>query len=441
MTSTTPTDAPTATAAARLRVGVVGVGQRAYIAHHVAASGEAADLVVAADTTAEGRDRAAVEFPGVAVVASHHDLVGRVDAAIVTTPDSTHAAIAIDLLRAGIAVYLEKPLATTVADADAILGVAAETGTPLYVGHNFRHAAVVRLMHDVIARGEIGEVKTIWVRHFVGNGGDYYFKDWHADRSQTGTLLLQKASHDIDVVHLLAGAFTQRVVGMGDLMVYGDVDDRRERPGETVGDWFSFDNWPPASATGLNPVVDVEDVSMMMMTLDNGVVASYQQCHFTPDYWRNYTVVGTEGRLENVGDTGGGVVKVWNRRHDWQVAGDVEYPIDGVEAGHADADVAAVTEFLAFVARGVLPTLSPVAARAAVAAGALAAESLRDGSTPRDVPPLPDAVLAHFARLSASPSAARPSAARPSAAPVTAASSSTAPTASAGSSSPDPVAP
>jgi len=210
-------------ATAALRVGVVGVGQRAYIAHHVATAGEAAQLVAAADTTTEGRRRAAEQFPGVHVVASHHDLIGLVDAAIVTTPDATHAAVAIDLLRAGVGVYLEKPLATTVADADAILSVAAETGTPLYVGHNFRHAAVVRLMHDVIARGEIGEVKTVWVRHFVGNGGDYYFKDWHADRSQTGTLLLQKASHDIDVVHLLAGAYTQRVVGMGDLMVYGEV--------------------------------------------------------------------------------------------------------------------------------------------------------------------------------------------------------------------------
>jgi predicted dehydrogenase len=428
MTSDTSKAAPVASAP--LRVGVVGVGQRAYIAHHVAASGEVAQLVAAADTTAEGRGRAAEQFPGVEVVSSHRDLVGLVDAAMVTTPDATHAAIAVDLLRAGIAVYLEKPLATSVADADAILAVAAETGTPLYVGHNFRHAAVVRLMHDVIARGEIGEVKTIWVRHFVGNGGDYYFKDWHADRSQTGTLLLQKASHDIDVVHLLAGAFTTRVVGMGDLMVYGDVDDRRERPGETVDDWFSLDNWPPAEATGLNPVVDVEDVSMMMMTLDNGVVASYQQCHFTPDYWRNYTVVGTEGRLENVGDTGGGVVKVWNRRHDWQVAGDVEYPIDGVEAGHADADVAAVTEFLAFAARGVLPSLSPVAARAAVAAGALAAESLRDGSSPRDVPPLPDAVLDHFARLVAPRSGG-------ATAPGRAAPTVSAPTAP---SSPDPVA-
>jgi predicted dehydrogenase len=383
-----------------LRVAVIGVGQRAYIAEHIAGSGIDAALTAAVDTTPEGRERALAQFgPGIAVHAGHRELIaaGGIDAAIVTTPDFTHAAIAIDLLRAGIAVYLEKPIATTLADADAVLAVAAETGTPLYVGHNFRHAAVVRLMSEIIGRGEIGEVKAIWVRHFVGNGGDYYFKDWHADRANVTSLLLQKASHDIDVIHMLAGGYTRRVVGMGDLMVYGDVTDRRERVGETVNDWFSFDNWPPEEATGLNPVVDVEDMSMMMMTLDNGVQASYQQCHFTPDYWRNYTVIGTHGRLENVGDTAGGVVKVWNRRHEWQAAGDVEYPIDGVESGHTDADQLTMTEFLSSLAHGTATTLSPIAARESVAAGVLATSSLRAGSVPFDVPPLHPSVTQYFA--------------------------------------------
>ncbi|MET3637956.1 MULTISPECIES: Gfo/Idh/MocA family protein [Curtobacterium] len=398
----------TTTSTRLLRVGVVGIGQRAAIADHVAAAGLDADgvdarVTAAADTTPAGRDRAAAHWPEAEVVADHRALIGTdgapnlVDAAIVTTPDWTHAEIATDLLRAGIAVYLEKPLAITVEDADAVLDTAAETGTPLYVGHNFRHAAVVRLMREVIARGEIGEVKAVWVRHFVGNGGDYYFKDWHADRSRVNSLLLQKASHDLDVVHALAGAYTSRVVGMGSLSVYGDVTDRRDRSDELMTDWFSFDNWPPAEQTGLNPVVDVEDVSMVMMTLDNGVQASYEQCHFTPDYWRNYTVIGTHGRLENIGDTGGGVVKVWNHRRGWDVAGDVEYPIDGVEDGHADADLLTMTEFLRSVALGEPTTLSPIAARMAVAAGALATRSLRNGSVPLDVPPLPEATIRHFA--------------------------------------------
>jgi len=383
-----------------IRVAVIGVGQRAEIAEHVAASGVGARIVAAVDTTQAGRARAVEMFgPAIPVYTDHRELVaaGGTDAAIVTTPDFTHAAIAIDLLRAGIAVYLEKPIATTVEDADAVLAAAYETKTPLYVAHNFRHAAVVRLMSEIIRRGEIGEVKSIWVRHFVGNGGDYYFKDWHADRSNVTSLLLQKASHDIDIVHMLGGGYTRRVVGMGDLMVYGDVTDRRERVGETVNDWFSFDNWPPASQTGLNPVVDVEDLSMMMMTLDNGVQASYQQSHFTPDYWRNYTVIGTEGRLENVGDTAGGVVKVWNRRHEWQVEGDAEYEIEGVTSGHSDADLTTMTEFLSHVAHGTPTTLSPVAARESVAAGVLATTSLRSGSVPFDVPPLDPSITQYFA--------------------------------------------
>jgi predicted dehydrogenase len=384
-----------------LRVAVVGVGARSAIAEHVPNALSGASIVAAVEPSARGRVRAAVAFPGVPVFATVAELIddAAVDAAIVTTPDNTHADIAVALLEAGIAVYLEKPLATTVAEADRVLIMAADTGTPLYVGHNFRHAGVVRRMKEIIDRGEIGEVKTIWVRHFVGNGGDYYFKDWHADRANTNTLLLQKASHDIDVVHYLAGSYTKRVVGMGDLMVYGDVSDRRERQGETMPAWFSLDNWPPAAQTGLNPVVDVEDVSMMLMTLQNGTLASYEQCHFTPDYWRNYTVIGTEGRLENVGDTAGGVVKVWNKRREWALPGDIEYPIEGVASGHDDADLATMREFLEYLVHGSPVVVTPLAARAAVAAGDLAAQSIRNGSRPFDVAPLPERVVNHFAAM------------------------------------------
>ncbi|HEY4268613.1 MAG TPA: Gfo/Idh/MocA family oxidoreductase [Galbitalea sp.] len=394
---------PSATGESRvLRVGVVGIGQRAAIARHVEMAATDAAVVAAVDTSAEGRARVAdLLGASVEVFSTLDDFIANagVDAAIVTTPDWTHAEVAITLLRAGIAVYLEKPLAITLEDCDAVLEAATDTGTPLYVGHNFRHAAVVRVMRDIIARGEIGEVKTIWCRHFVGNGGDYYFKDWHADRSRVNSLLLQKASHDLDIIHMLAGAYTKRVVGMGELMVYGDITDRADRTGQVMHDWFSFDNWPPASLTGLNPVVDVEDVSMVMMTLENGVLASYEQAHFAPDYWRNYTVIGTEGRLENFGDTGGGVVKVWNRRSGWREAGDLEYPIDGVETGHADADFLTVSEFLDHVVNGTELSVSPVAARQAVAAGALATQSLRAGSVPLDVPSLQPKIESYFSHL------------------------------------------
>ncbi|GIG36234.1 Gfo/Idh/MocA family protein [Cellulomonas pakistanensis] len=374
------------------RVAVVGVGNRAHLGQQVPEAWPGAAVVAAVDPDHHGRARARSLFgAGTAVHADVAALVaaGGVDAALVTTPDDTHARLAIQLLRAGVAVLVDKPLATTTADADAVLVAARETGTPLYVGHNLRHWEVVRVMHDAIARGEIGEVRAVWVRHFVGNGGDYFFKDWHADRRRSGSLLTQKASHDIDVVHHLAGAYTSRVVGMGDLMVYGDITDRRERPGEIAPDWTSHAHWPPRALTGLNPVVDVEDLSMLMMRLENGVLASYQQCHFTPDYWRSYTVIGTEGRLENAGDTGGAVVRVWNRRLGWSPTGHVEHPVRDIAGGHRAADTAMLTEFFAHVLHGAPTAGSPVDARQAVAVGSLGAESLRHGCVPLDVPPLP----------------------------------------------------
>jgi predicted dehydrogenase len=383
-----------------LRVGLVGFGGRVAIARHIAGSGVPARIVAIVDPSPAARDRARTEYgPDVRIEESYADLLaeGALDAAVVTTPDWTHVPVAIDLLRAGVAVYLEKPMAIHLEEADELLRVGMETGTPLYIGHNYRHSSVVRLMARLIAAGEIGEVKTIWCRHFVGHGGDFYFKNWNSERAKVNTLLLQKASHDIDVIHMLAGGYSRRVTAMGALTLYGDVQSRRPVGDMRRPEEISLDNWPPLSQTALSAVIDVEDVAMVHMTLDNGVLAACEQCHYTPDYWRNYTVIGTEGRLENIGDTAGGTVKVWNRRREWSVAGDLEFPIGGDEVGHADADAITMAEFLRFAAWGEAPTLSPTAARAAVAAGALAAHSMRNGSIPVDIPPLPDDVLDYYA--------------------------------------------
>jgi len=358
-----------------------------------------AHIVAVADSTSRGRQRAVDYFgPEVAVVDDVDALVRLgIDAAFVITPDHTHAAIATQLLMSGVAVYLEKPLATTIEGADEVLRAANASGAKLYVGHNMRHMPVVRLMRRLILEGAIGEVKAVWCRHFVGNGGDYYFKDWHAERAKTTGLLLQKGAHDIDVIHWLAGGYSAEVVAMGDLAVYGGITDRADNSDRVMDDWFSYGNWPPTAQRDLNPVIDVEDISMVSMRLDNGVLASYEQCHFTPDYWRNYTVIGTEGRLENFGDSAGGAVRVWNRRTEYNEFGDLSYPIPEGEGGHNGADELTVAEFLRFVVEDAATDTSPVAARNAVAAGVAATTSLRDGSTAQRIPELSSDLLDYFA--------------------------------------------
>lgn len=215
-----------------LRIGAIGLGHRrslAVAAHQEPGRGSRVTAVSDLDETTLLNE--AEFFDAKTAETDYRRLLDRedVDAVLVATPDHTHAPIAIDALRAGKAVYLEKPMATTVEDADAVLRAARESGSRLYVGHNMRHMGFVRLMRRLVQQGQIGTPKSVWIRHFVGHGGDFFFKDWHADRSKVNSLLLQKASHDIDAMHWIVDGATEAVQAMGGLTVYGGLP--RREPG------------------------------------------------------------------------------------------------------------------------------------------------------------------------------------------------------------------
>lgn len=382
-----------------LRIGVIGVGGRGSLAAYAHRPENGVRVAAGADPDGKALERFTERFgTSVFVTADYRALLARDDlqAVFVTSPDFLHEEHAVAALSAGKHVYLEKPMAITTAGCDRIMEAARRHNVKLCLGHNMRYMAFLLKMKSWIDAGDIGEVKAGWCRHFVAYGGDAYFKDWHADRSKSTSLLLQKGSHDIDVLHWLCGGFSRRVTAMGNLSVYNRIQDRHA-PGERGDASWHLENWPPLSQKGLNPVIDVEDLSQMLMELDNGVLCSYAQCHYAPDGWRNYTIIGTEGRIENFGDSPGKcVVRLWNSRTDYKPDGDRQYVVPAAEGGHGGADPGIVDAFVRYVRDGVQPSTSPVAARYSVAAGCAAAESLRNGSVPIDVPVLPRATVAYF---------------------------------------------
>lgn len=127
--------------------------------------------------------------------------------------------------------------------------------------------------------------------------------------------------------------------------------------------------------------MDIEDLYLMQMRLDNGVPACYRECHYAPDYWRNYTVIGTEGRLENLGDGGEGTsIHLWNKRKPEWCPPDEIIPIPIGDGGYGGSDPNIVAEFVRFARDGGATTTPPLAARYSVAAGCAATQSLRNGS-------------------------------------------------------------
>jgi predicted dehydrogenase len=383
----------------KLNIGVIGIGGRGQVAHHAHNPKNGVRLVAAADVVDACLEQFVNRFgPDVMTTHDYREVLQQDDiqAVFVCSPDFLHEEQAVAALNAGKHVFLEKPMAITIAGCDRILRAAMDNDMKLYLGHNMRHMGFTLKMKELVDRGAIGEVRTGWCRHFVSYGGDAYFKNWNAERKKSTSLLLQKATHDIDVLHWLCGSYTRRVSGMGNLTVYNRVTDRRDssEPGDKT--WYE-ENWPPLSQKGLSPDMDVEDLNLIMMELENDVLCSYQQCHYSPDGWRNYTIIGTEGRLENFGDLPGEcVVRVWNRRVHYQASGDEEYPIAEAVGGHGGADPRIVKEFIDHIRNDVPLSVSAIASRNSVATGCMAAESLRDGSTPRDIPPVADDLLEYF---------------------------------------------
>lgn len=382
-----------------LHIGVIGTGGRGLLAEYAHRADDGVFIVAGADINENELIKFQERFgKNVFVTRDYRRIleIKDIDVIFITTPDYLHEEHAIAALQAGKNVYLEKPMAITIDGCDRILNTAYTNKKKLYIGHNMRHMAFTQKIKDLIDAGNIGEVKTAWCRHFIAYGGDAYFKSWHAEQNKSTGLLLQKGAHDIDILHWLCGGFTQRVTAMGGLTLYDRIEDRLTDVEQGDSRWY-FENWPPLSQKKLNPLINVEDISMMLMQLDNGVFASYQQCHFTPDGWRNYTIIGTEGRIENFGDfTGDCIIRLWNKRVHYNPKGDKEYYITAGNGTHGGGDFNIVNEFIRYIRNGDKIKISPIAARYSVAAGYQATQSIRNNSIPLDIPPLSKEIINYF---------------------------------------------
>lgn len=388
----------------KLRIGSIGVCGRGALADLWQKSGRAV-IVAGADVNenhlADFRKRIGDD---VFTTTDYRELLERsdVEAVAITSPDYCHEEQAVAALEAGKHVFCEKPLAITTEGCDRILRAWKASGKHLMVGFNMRYMNIFRVMKEIVDSGTIGEIKAVWVRHFVGHGGDFYYHDWHANRKNTTSLLLQKGSHDIDMIHWITGRYTKRVAAFGSLDFFGgdkpnDLTCPECPDKDTCTEVMSHSRIQCA----FRKEIDVEDNNVVIMELEGGIKASYLQCHFTPDYHRNYVFIGTEGRVENSEPEG----KVWvkmrrttpgpnksrlldNDSDIWRELADRTYEIKPAVGGHSGADPVICNDFLDMVLLGKEPIATPIAGRMSVAAGCAAAQSIRSGGIPVDVPGL-----------------------------------------------------
>jgi predicted dehydrogenase len=190
-----------------LRLGIVGCGWVALERHlpslaHVAE----VEVVALADLDAAALGRAAKRAPGARQFPTADALAAdaAVEAVAVTVPPARHVEVALTALSAGKHVLVEKPLAASIEDADALMAAAESSACKVVVGFNFRQHRFVKRVRAMIAGGELGDVTCIRSA-FTNDVPLDEAARWRGTRSLGGGGILDRAVHEIDLWrHLLA---------------------------------------------------------------------------------------------------------------------------------------------------------------------------------------------------------------------------------------------
>ena len=192
-----------------MRAAVIGCGDVSVVHLEALAKLSGVTLAAVCDTDAV-RAEAAADRWDVPAYADHREMLdaARPDVVHICTPHHRHVDAAIDCLRAGVAVLVEKPVAHTVAEASRLVAAAAEhPHVRAGICLQNRYNAASRAARDLLANGELGPVlgasaTVMWHRE----PAYYESRPWRGRRSESGGgVLINQAIHTLDLLEWLVG--------------------------------------------------------------------------------------------------------------------------------------------------------------------------------------------------------------------------------------------
>lgn len=184
-----------------LNIGIIGCGGMG--AHHAKVVSEMRDvaLVGVADPVKEKASKLANELFTTAF-ADYRDMIPYVDAVMICTPPYERADIVVDCAHAGVALFVEKPLALNLEAADRMLEAAERSRVILMVGYVLRFTHPFQIMHETFASGKLGRLVNCWTRRYMPFDTS---QRWYGDQSKSGGVELDFASHDVDWLRWIGG--------------------------------------------------------------------------------------------------------------------------------------------------------------------------------------------------------------------------------------------
>jgi predicted dehydrogenase len=192
----------------KLRCAVIGVGYLGrFHAQKYAALNEA-ELVAVVDANLDQAQTVAAEV-GCPAFANYHDLVGKVDAVSIVTPTKLHYQVAEFCLEHGIHTLIEKPITTTVAEAEALISLAKARNVLIQVGHLERFNSAVLALSDILHEPKF--IESHRIAPFTLRGADV-------------NVVLDLMIHDIDLISYLVGAPIASIAANGAPILSHEID-------------------------------------------------------------------------------------------------------------------------------------------------------------------------------------------------------------------------
>jgi len=128
----------------------------------------------------------------------------RPDAAIIATPNDTHLLLSLVLLEHKIPVLVEKPIASTVVEAETLTAASRAEGVPVLVGHHRRHNPIIRAARRILDQGRLGRLVSVTALATFLKPEPYFDFEWRRHKPGGGPILINLI-HDIDLVRHLCG--------------------------------------------------------------------------------------------------------------------------------------------------------------------------------------------------------------------------------------------
>jgi predicted dehydrogenase len=198
-----------------VRVAVVGVGHLGQHHARLLAAMNGVELVGVVDTKPGRAHEIAAKY-GTAAFTSAGDLDGRVDAVSIATPTTTHVALALPFVESGVPVLVEKPIASSIEDADRLLEAAERRGTMVAAGHTERFNPAVAAGLPLVSHPRFIEI------HRLGT---------FPERSLDIDVIFDLMIHDLDLLLAVVHAEVVSIdaVGVNVLTPHADIVNARLR--------------------------------------------------------------------------------------------------------------------------------------------------------------------------------------------------------------------